>query len=86
MSLRLFRGNEIVLEYYEPVYSAGLGSLTVSQVVHAYKDIMGFNSVLELPCNININCPIGAPWVEQKRSVSRITFNQEEADFYVQER
>ncbi|MBK8383500.1 MAG: T9SS type A sorting domain-containing protein [Ignavibacteria bacterium] len=69
-------GNEIVLEYYEPVYSAGLGSLTVSQVVHAYKDIMGFNSVLELPCNININCPIGAPWVEQKRSVSRITFNQ----------
>ena len=42
----------------------------------SYKDIMGFNSVLELPCNININCPIGAPWVEQKRSVSRITFNQ----------
>ncbi len=69
-------GNEIVLEYYEPVYSAGQGSLTVTQVVHAYKDIMGFSSVLELPCNININCPIGAPWVEQKRSVTRITFNQ----------
>lgn len=68
-------GNETILEYYEPVYCAGQGSITVSQVVHAYKDIMGFNSVLELPCNININCPIGAPWVEQKRSVTRITFN-----------
>jgi lysyl endopeptidase len=69
-------GNEIVLEYYEPEYSAGQGSLTVSQVVHAYKDILGFNSVLEVPCNVNIICPVGQPWVEQKRSVTRITFNQ----------
>lgn len=63
-----------VVEYYEPVYSAGQGRFTISQVVHAYKDIMGFTSVLELPCNININCPIGAPWVAQKRSVARMTF------------
>lgn len=69
-------GNEIVLEYYEPVYSAGKGSLSVAQVVHAYKDILGFNSVLEVPCNVNIICPVGQPWVEQKRSVTRITFNQ----------
>ena len=63
-----------VLEYYEPVYSSGQGRITVSKVVHAYKDIMGFSSVLELPCNININCPIGAPWVNQKRSVAKMTF------------
>jgi len=69
-------GNTTVLEYYEPSYSIGQGSMSVSQVVHGYKDIMGFNSVLELPCNININCPIAAPWVDQKRSVTRITFNQ----------
>ncbi|MEO6693798.1 MAG: T9SS type A sorting domain-containing protein [Ignavibacteria bacterium] len=68
-------GNTTVLEYYEPSYSTGQGSITVSQVVHGYKDIMGFNNVLELPCNININCPIGGPWVDQKRSVTRITFN-----------
>ncbi len=65
-----------VLEYYEPVYSSGQGRLTVSKVVHAYKDIMGFTSVLELPCNININCPLGAPWVNQKRSVAKMTFQQ----------
>lgn len=69
-------GSTIILEYYEPVYSKGKGSLTVAKVTHAYKDIFGYNSVLEEPCNININCPIGAPWVEQKRSVTRITFAQ----------
>lgn len=69
-------GSTIILEYYEPAYSKGKGSIAVSKVVHAYKDIFGFNSVLEEPCNININCPIGAPWVEQKRAVTRITFSQ----------
>ncbi|HMQ68103.1 MAG TPA: T9SS type A sorting domain-containing protein [Ignavibacteria bacterium] len=65
-----------IAEYYEPVYSKGKGSLSVSQVIHAYKDIMGFSTFLELPCNININCPIGAPWVNQKRSVAKMTFQQ----------
>lgn len=69
-------GETTILEYYEPVYSKGKGSLNISQVVHAYRDVYGFLSVAELSCNININCPIGAPWVEQKRSVSRITFIQ----------
>ncbi|MEO8664899.1 MAG: T9SS type A sorting domain-containing protein [Ignavibacteria bacterium] len=68
-------GSTTVLEYYEPVYAIGQGSLTVSKVVHAYKDIFGYNSVLEEPCNINVNCPIGAPWVDQKRAVSRIVFS-----------
>lgn len=69
-------GETTILEYYEPVYSKGKGNLKISQVVHAYKDIYGFMNTDELACNININCPIGAPWVEQKRSVTRITFTQ----------
>jgi PKD repeat protein len=69
-------GEITYLEYYEPVYSRGKGKICISQVVHAYRDIYGFLSVSELSCNVNINCPVGAPWVEQKRSVSRITFIQ----------
>lgn len=69
-------GETTVLEYYEPVYSKGKGKISISQVVHAYKDIYGLLSPDELTCNININCPVGAPWVEQKRSVTRITFTQ----------
>jgi len=70
------RGDATVIEYYEPVFSKGKGSLKISQVVHAYKDIYGLLSVSELQCNININCPEGAPWVQEKRSVTRITFTQ----------
>jgi len=70
------RGETTVLEYYEPQYSKDKGKLNISQVVHAYKDIYGLLNAAELTCNININCPIGAPWVEQKRSVTRITFIQ----------
>lgn len=69
-------GNTTVLEYYEPVYAKGRGRITVSQVVHAYRDIFGYLNTEELACNININCPIGAPWVNQKRAVTRITFIQ----------
>ncbi len=69
-------GETTILEYYEPVYSKDKGKLKISQVVHAYKDIYGFLTTDELACNININCIVGAPWVEQKRSVTRITFTQ----------
>ncbi|MBK9330943.1 MAG: T9SS type A sorting domain-containing protein [Ignavibacteria bacterium] len=74
-------GSTTVLEYYEPVYSKDQGRITIYKVTHAYKDIFGYNSVLEEPCNININCPIGSPWVEQKRSVTRITFSQGSGSF-----
>jgi lysyl endopeptidase len=69
-------GNTTILEYYEPVHAIGKGRITVSQVVHAYRDIYGYLNTEELACNININCPIGAPWVNQKRAVTRITFTQ----------
>lgn len=72
----LIFGNYTVIEYYEPVYAAGQGRISISKVVHAYKDISGNNTFLELPCNINVICPIGAPWVNQKRSVARMTFSQ----------
>lgn len=65
-----------VIEYYEPSYAIGRGRISISKVVHAYKDINGFNNEAdELACNINVICPIGAPWVNQKRAVARMTFS-----------
>lgn len=69
-------GETTIIEYYEPEFSRGKGRVNVSNVVHAYKDIFGILTTDELPCNINVNCPVGAPWVEQKRAVTRITFMQ----------
>lgn len=69
-------GEYTIIEYYEPVNVKGKGRISIQEVTHAYKDIFGILTLEELACNININCPIGAPWVEQKRSVTRITFSQ----------
>lgn len=75
--------NEVILEYFEPYSVVGKGILEISKIIHGYKDIFGnTNSSIEsLPCNININCSFGAPWVEQKRAVSRITFVQGGSSF-----
>ncbi len=68
-------GNVVTLEYYEPANVRNQGRMHISQLVHGYKDIFGYvNQIDALACNININCPIGAPWVEEKRSVARMTF------------
>lgn len=69
-------GSKTIIEYYEPVQVKGKGVINISEVVHAYRDIFGILTIEELACNININCPTAAPWVEQKRSVTRITFTQ----------
>jgi hypothetical protein len=69
-------GDAVTLEYVEPA-SAPIGSLRVSQVIHAYRDILGQGakrggSAKSGSCNINVNCPLGANWQDQKRSSARL--------------
>ena len=83
------KGDAIILEYYEPVSVRGLGKLQVSKVIHAYRDV--FNKIRYIkkqspgksvrsfgdsgPCNVNVNCPEGASWQNEKRSVAMILLN-----------
>lgn len=69
----LVKGDQITLEYYEPASKSGLGSFTISQVTHAYRDLFGgdftrggFGS--SGSCNMNVACPDGAPWADEIRS------------------
>jgi lysyl endopeptidase len=70
-------GDAVTLEYIEPA-SAPIGSLRIKQVVHAYRDILGQGvkrgqgAPKSGPCNINVNCPLGANWQDQKRSSARL--------------
>jgi len=75
-------GDAVTLEYVEPA-AAPLGALRVKQVVHAYRDILGQGdgssqnakrggSTKAGACNINVNCPLGAGWQDQKRSAARL--------------
>lgn len=69
------QGETSILEYYEPLNVKGLGKLSVSHVIHAYKNVLnlvdkGFGS--SGACNVNINCPEGDEWRDQKRGVAMV--------------
>lgn len=74
--------DKIIIEYYEPKSAAGQGSFNIVQLIHGYKDVFGYvqnntDDADALACNININCPIGAPWVDHKRSVAKMVFTDQ---------
>lgn len=67
-------GQSIIIEYTEPANAAFPGRLTIGQVTHAYRDIMGFAKGLgdSGSCNNNVICPEGDPWDNEIRSVAMI--------------
>ena len=81
----LVAGQSLVIELHSPSELADACSLVVDQVVHAYRDIAG-KAAIEAEstglqrgpfgnsgeCNINVNCPEGATWQCEKRSVALI--------------
>ncbi len=69
------RGETCILEYYEPASVKGQGQISVSHIIHAYKNVFnmaekGFGS--SGSCNVNVNCPEGEEWRDQQRGVAMI--------------
>lgn len=72
------KGNRIIVEYDQPSSVNTLPDLHISAVVHGYKDVfsllqkstMGFGQ--SGSCNINVHCPVAAPWSDQVRAVAMI--------------
>jgi hypothetical protein len=71
----LVKGERVILEYNGPAEGA---VLHISQVSHGYRAILNKWEAERGPfgnsgaCNINVNCPEGADWEAQKRSVALI--------------
>ena len=71
--------DELVVEYRQPLDLTSAPSLVIDQVVQGYRALSGWphggdrgpfgNSG---QCNINVNCPEGATWATEKRSVALI--------------
>ena len=71
--------DELVVEYRQPLELTSTPSLVIDQVVQGYRALSGWphggdrgpfgNSG---QCNINVNCPEGATWATEKRSVALI--------------
>ena len=75
-STALYPGSSVIIELYEPFAVRGEAELTVSTVVHGYRDIFfktdkGYYGTSG-SCNININCTEGNNWQLEKRGVAMI--------------
>ncbi len=81
--LGLVYGDQVILEYHEPFKRRGQGQLHIGTVVHAYRSILKRLEQVQEEynrgpfgnsgnCNIGVNCPEGADWQVEKRSVALI--------------
>ena len=63
-------GDEIVIEYNEPMKSIYPGELHLSSVNHDYKNFFGSRPLGEAgPCNMDVYCPDAIPYATEKQSV-----------------
>ncbi len=69
-------GDAVTIERYVPAFVATPGPLRVSHVVHAFKDIMvtyaGVQTKAAGACEVDVNCPQGAGWTNQRNAVALI--------------
>jgi hypothetical protein len=82
-SIGLLRGNAAVLEYRQPQGLEAVAQIEVGQVVQGYRSLLIRQDELMQKtnqgpfgnsgaCNINVNCPEGADWQVEKKSVALI--------------
>tara|TARA_Y100001970_G_scaffold203137_1_gene247280 strand:+ start:432 stop:2822 length:2391 start_codon:yes stop_codon:yes gene_type:complete len=70
------KGQNTIIEYFEPYDSDFNGEIQISRVVHAYKDIFYPDESRDYgdsgSCNNNVNCPEFVDWADEVRSVAMI--------------
>ncbi|MGY8940662.1 MAG: trypsin-like peptidase domain-containing protein [Flavobacteriales bacterium] len=73
-------GESVVMEYHEPLGVEFEGVLHVGQIIHSYRSLYRHAEELQDrgpygdsgACNINVNCPEGATWSTESKSVALI--------------
>ncbi len=72
-------GDEIIVEYNEPLHVAYPGKLRISQVNHDYKNAFGERPLGEAgSCNIDVFCAEAQPYVSEKQSVVQLIISGRE--------
>ncbi len=83
LAVRPLPGDAVIVEYQRPAHGPR-GDLRIDRVSVGYRDIFGNALTKDRffgasgPCNVDINCPEGDDWQEDKRSVVRIFINNVE--------
>ncbi len=72
----LIKGNSIILEYYEEANVSKQASFEIFDVSFVYKEVSSLSSIKGFEdsdyCEVNINCPEGDNWQEEKRGIAKI--------------
>ena len=78
----LLSGSEVIVELHQPSDWGFLAPLEIDQIVHGYRSLLRHAEELSHvergpfgnsgACNINVNCPEGATWATESRSVAII--------------
>ncbi len=70
-------GNKVILEYFQPNYAKENGIISISKIVHGYRYINPTEVLFGDggSCTVNVNCPEGANWQNEKTGVAFILVN-----------
>ena len=76
------RGEKLTLEYYQPADETDNPIISVSKVHYGYRDESDFIAMERTGLSyININCPEGQPWQNEKRAVARMNIGNPNGTF-----
>ena len=64
----LIKGEQIIIEYYEPKNIIDSPDLSIKSVIHDYRNILGFDETKNY-CGINVACDEADPYEDQVNSV-----------------
>ncbi|MCE3226660.1 MAG: C-terminal target protein [Bacteroidetes bacterium] len=72
-----FKGNKVVLEYNQRVSDPGIPQLEIHSIIHVFNDspLVSKTSGVTGACEINIKCPEGYGWDNEKKSVVLILYH-----------
>ena len=75
-------GPEIIVELHQPISRGTSAPIRIDQAVYGYRSLLNYAEDVAAmyrgpfgssgACNINVNCPEGAPWQTESRSVAII--------------
>ncbi|GAB4292678.1 MAG: T9SS type A sorting domain-containing protein [Marinilabiliales bacterium] len=68
----LIKDNNIIVEYSLPAGIQDFGYFNISDIVYVYKDISLKSYGDAGQCEVNINCPEGNKWQDEKHGVAKI--------------
>lgn len=77
----LIPGEAIVIEYFEPVEVLNQGHFNLFRITHGYRGVREYTTKAfgdAGSCQVNVNCPLGANWQNEKRGVVCLVVNGSE--------